>query len=186
MEEGKTYGIRGALLKELFKPSVLYKDGYAEAQAKVAEIYTDFVLNFLMKKKNGVGKIDSLVLRKNSITRPIEYFFEREYSIKLDYVDVIKKTDDYYILKINESGISRFELISVKYKIYVPTFFTRFRITAVKQLKKLGSFLAVTFPSKLKMIMDSGIVKLILFMIALITFILKYEEIKKLIHKLTE
>jgi hypothetical protein len=44
----------------------------------------------------------------------------------------------------------------------------------------------VSANNRIKTMMESGIIKLILFAITLITFILKWDDIKKLIHKLTE
>ncbi|WP_343591331.1 hypothetical protein [Flavobacterium sp.] len=177
---------RSTLLNELLKDDKSHLPWFIREPLEISERYTDFVLNFLMRKRKGIGKIDRLVLQKNGINFSVDYFFEKENSINFGYVDVIKKTDKYLILKINENGLWKYSNNCVKYKIYVPTFFTRFRITVFTIFRKIVSALFITFPNKLKIFTDSGIYKLILFLIAVITFILKWDEIKNFIHRITE
>ncbi|KAF2337202.1 hypothetical protein [Flavobacterium daemonense] len=179
-------GLINELIRESYKPDFLYRNGAYEREQKVREIYTDFVLNFLMQHRSGKGKIDNLVLRKNSIPDNVFNFFSKEYSIEIGYVDVIKRTDKYYILKINERGKSRYHLTSVKYKIKVPTDFTRLGIFLIKVLKIVSKFLFDILPKAIKKFLDSAIVKLILFLIPLITLALKWDEIIKFIHRITK
>ncbi|KAF2331493.1 hypothetical protein [Flavobacterium nitrogenifigens] len=148
-----------------------------------SKIYSDFVLNLLMKSRKNTAKIDVLTLRKNSVYVTVKRFFEIEYTVKLNYVEVLEKTNDYYILKITESGKRAYQFNCEKYKIYVPTRFKRFIIWFSKGAKVLGDFLFSTFPKGIKRFLDSAFVKFILFLIPIITLILKWDEIKDFISK---
>lgn len=186
MKEANNENLNRLLKYEPLKMDRSYLPSFIRESLDTADIYTDFVLNFLMKKRNGTGKIDILVLNRNGINFSVKYFFENENSVKYGYVDVIKKTEKYLILKINDYGISKYNNDCVKYKINVPTHITRVSLWILKLTRKSTSFVFVSAPKYIKIAMESGIAKLILFIIAFIGLLLKWEEIKTLIHKLTE
>lgn len=186
MEEVQNENLNSLLKYEPLKTDRSYLPWYIRKSLDTADIYTDFVLNFLMRKRNGTGKIDILVLKRNSIDCSVKYFFENENSVKFGYVDIVKKTEKFLILKINDYGISTYNNNCVKYKINVPTHITRVSLWILKLTRKSTSLVFVSAPKYIKIAMESGIAKLILFIIAVIGLLLKWEEIKTLIHKLTE
>ncbi len=163
-----------------------YLPAHMVADMERQTIYTDFLLNYLWRKRNGIGKIDELLLKANSIDLSLAYFLEKQNATENGYVEILKQTENYVKLKMTEEGIKHFEYLSVRYKIKVPSIFKRFGLKVLKFIKSASKLIFVYFPKQLKIAMESGIVKLILFLFAVVTFILKYKEIKELIHKLTE
>lgn len=163
-----------------------YLPAHMVADMELKTIYTDFLLNYLWRKRDGVGKIDVLLLKTNSIDLSLSYFLKKQYATENGYVEILKQNKNYVKLKITAEGVRHFELISEKYKIKVPSVLKRFRLKILKIITSTYSLIFVSFPKHLKIAMDSGIVKLIFFLIAVITIILKYKEIKELIHKITE
>lgn len=144
---------------------------------KKSEIYTDFLLSFLINKRNGIGKIDQLVLDTNKADISLKWFIEKQNATKYGYAEIIKQTDRYIKLKITESGISHFKYISVKYRAKSPTFIKRISLYVLKLIRKFWSFVFVSANNRINTILESGIIKLVVFIMAVLSFILK-DEIK--------
>ena len=163
-----------------------YLSPNVKAELDTSDMYTDFVLGVLIRSRKYTAKIDQMLLFENGLFISLDRFLEKEYSIKCGFVDVIKKDDKYIKLKINIQGIEHFKSNSIKYKIKSITDINRITRYMLKLNKKLISLVFVSANNKIKSIIESGIIKLILFVIAIITFILKWDDVKKLIHKITE
>ena len=187
MSENKE-NIDDLLSKFKYEPTDItkYLPAHMQKDIKMSEIYTDFLLSFLIRKRKGVGKIDQLVLDSNKAGISLKWFMEKQNATEYGYAEIIKQTDKYVKLKITQNGIWHFNHISTKYRTKSPTLIKRISLFVLKLIRQLWSSVFVSANNRIKTIMESGIIKLILFILAVITFILKWEEIKKLIHKLTE
>lgn len=78
MKDKERDGVNNGLLKKFLEPDRSHLPSYIRQELETSEIYTDFVINFLMRKRNGIGKIDSLVLKKNSIDRSVNIFLKKK------------------------------------------------------------------------------------------------------------
>lgn len=163
-----------------------YLPAYMQRDIKMSEIYTDFLLSFLISKRKGIGKIDQLVLDSNKADISLKWFMEKQNATEYGYAEIIKQTDKYVKLKITQDGIWHFNHISTKYRTKSPTHIKRISLYVLKLIRQFWSLVFVSANNRIKTMMESGIIKLILFIFAVITFILKWDDIKKLIHKLTE
>ena len=154
-----------------------YLPAHTQMDINKSEIYTDFLLSFLIKKRNGIGKIDQLVLDTNKADISLKWFIEKQNATKYGYAEIVKQTDKYIRLKITESGISHFKYISIKYRAKSPTFIKRISLSVLKLIRKFWSFVFVSANNKINAILESGIIKLVLFIITVLSFLLK-DEIK--------
>lgn len=154
-------------------------------ELELTELTNNFILSYLFKKRNQIGKINNLLLQINKIPLNLKDFMEKQTLIEYGYVDVLKKSNDYYVLKINTNG--KYYLLNISKKIYnikSVTLIKRISLYVLKLIRKLKSFSFKSANLKIKNIMESGIIKLILFLITVITFIIKWEEITKFIKKI--
>jgi hypothetical protein len=163
-----------------------YLSVHQQVDIKKSEIYTDFLLSFLIKRRNGIGKIDQLVLDTNKVDLSLKSFIEKQNATKYGYAETVKQTDKYIRLKITGRGISHFKYISIKYRTKSPTFIKRISLYVLKLIRKFWSFVFVSANNRIKIIIESGIIKLIVFIITVIGLLIKWEEIKAFIHALTE
>lgn len=161
---------------------IKYLPAHMQIDIKKSEIYTDFLLSFLINKRNGTGKIDQLVLDTNKADISLKRFIEKQNATKCGYADIIKQTDKYVKLKITEKGISHFKYISIKYRAKSPTFIKRISLYVLKLIRKFWSFVFVSANNKIKIMLESGYAKLIIFIMAVLSFILK-DEIKLIVLK---
>lgn len=152
--------------------------GNIRYELEMTDLCNDIILNFLFRKGEGTGRIDSLFLQTNKIPLSLKKFMETQNVIKLGYVDIIKQTDTYYKLKINDNGRNNFLNYSKKLEVKSVSNIERISIYILKLIRKVWILVFVSGNSKLKSMMDSGIIKLILFIMAVLTFILK-DEIKE-------
>ncbi|QRE04915.1 hypothetical protein [Flavobacterium psychrophilum] len=159
-----------------------YLPWYIRNSLDTADIYTDFLLSFLIHKKNGIGKIDQLVLDINKADTSLKLFIEKQNATKYGYAEITKQTDKYIKLKITESGITHFKYISVKYRTKSPTFIKRISLYVLKLMRKFWSFVFISANNNIKIMLESGYAKLIIFIMAVLSFILK-DEIRILIFK---
>lgn len=156
-------------------------------ELEMTDLCNDVILSFLFRKWSGTGKIDSLFLTTNKIPLSLKRFMEKQNVTEFGYVEIIKQTDKYYNLKINDNG--RDYLLNHSkniYRVKSVTLIRRISLYVLKLMRKFWSLVFVSANNRIKTMMESGIIKLILFAITLITFILKWDDIKQLIHKLTE
>lgn len=156
-------------------------------ELEMTDLCNDVILSFLFRKWSGKGKIDSLFLTTNKIPLSLKKFMEKQNVTEFGYVEIIKETDKYFKLKINDNG--RDYLLNHSKNIYRIKSVTLIKIISLyvlKLIRKVWSLVFVSANNRIKTMMESGIIKLILFAITLITFILKWDDIKELIHKLTE
>ena len=144
---------------------------------KMSKIYTDFLLSFLIRKRKGIGKIDQLVLDSNKADISLKWFMKKQNATEYKYAEIIKQTDKYVKLKITQSGIWHFNHISTKYRTKSPTLIKRISLYVLKLIRHFWSLVFVSANNKIKTMMESGIIKLILFIMAVLSFILK-DEIK--------
>jgi hypothetical protein len=147
-------------------------------ELELTEFFNDIILSFLFKKRNGV--IDDFFLKENKLSFFLETFMKKQNVTEFGYVEIIKKTDKYYKLKINDKGRNYFINHSTKYRVKSVTLIKRIRRYVLKLIRQFWSFIFVSANNRIKIIMESGIIKLILFIIAILSFILK-DEIKDLI-----
>ena len=71
-----------------------------------------FILKYLEKKKNHTEKFDQFTLSLNGINQPIHRFMSSALIIQMDsYVELLKKTDKSYKLKLTEQGLDMVKLI---------------------------------------------------------------------------
>lgn len=152
--------------------------GNIRYELEMTDICNDVILNFLSRRWTGTGRIDSLFLQANEIPLSLRKFMEKQNAIQLGYVDIIKQTDKYYKLKINDNGREIFLNHSKKYKIKSVTNIKRISIYALKLIRKVWNLVFVSANNRIKTMMESGIIKLILFVMAVLSFILK-DEIKE-------
>jgi hypothetical protein len=176
------------LSKFNYEPTDLtkYLPAHMQRDLKMSEIYTDFLLSFLIRKRKGVGKIDQLVLESNIADISLKWFMEKQNATEYKYAEIIKQSDKYVKLKITQEGIWHFNHISTKYRTKSPTLIKRISLYVLKLIRQFWSLVFVSANNRIKTMMESGIIKFILFAITVVTFILKWNEIKQLIHKLTE
>lgn len=65
-----------------------------------------FILKYLEKKNNHTEKFDQFTLSINGINEPIDRFMSKALIVKMDsYVELLKKTDKSYKLKLTEQGL---------------------------------------------------------------------------------
>jgi hypothetical protein len=150
------------------------------AELELSELLTDFILSFLSNRRNGQRKIDEYVLAKNKLDMSMYRFMDKQSAVNLGYVKIIKETDEYVILKITQEGIEHFQNHSTKYRTKSVTLIKRMSLYVLKLMRQLWSFVFVSANNRIKIIMESGIVKLILFIMAILSFILK-DEIRELV-----
>jgi hypothetical protein len=153
---------------------------------ELSKIYTDFTLSFLITKRKGSGKIDQLLLDENELPISFNHFLEKQNATKYGYAEIIKQNDKYIKLKITQDGIAHFNIISTKYRTKSPTHIKRISLYTLNFMNQILSLVFISANNKIKTIIESGIAKLILFIIAVITFILKWPDIKNFIHQLTK
>ena len=173
---------------EMIKPFD-FKANLPESMRKeleFSELLTDFTLSFLSNRKSGKRKIDQLVLSKNKLDISLFRFIKKQSAVDLKYAEIIKQTDEYIILKITQEGIEYFNNHSIKYRTKSVNPIKRISLYVLKLIRQFWSFVFVSANNRIKIMMESGIIKLIGFLIMLITFILKWDDIKVLIHKWTE
>ena len=154
--------------------SNLYNDiqKRAKEEIELSQQYTDLTLNLLMLKKSGKGRLDQLFLDKNGIKTSLDYFIDKQDAFKYGYAEIIKERKNYLILKITENGISHFDTISIKYKINATTLIERINRYVLKRILKSISFVLRSANEIIKIIITSTIVKLILIIITVITFLI--------------
>ena len=138
----------------------------------------DVILSFLFRKWKGTGRIDSLFLSVNKIPFSLKMFMEKQNVTEFGYVEIIKKSDKYYKLKINDKGRDNFLNYSKRYRIKSVTLIKRISLYVLKLIRKVWSLVFVSANNRIKTMMESGIIKLILFIMAVLSFILK-DEIKE-------
>lgn len=152
-----------------------------------SKIYGDFILNLLMKSRKNIAKVDILTLRKNSIYDSLRRFFEIEYTIRCNYTEVLEKTNNYYVLRITESGKRAYQFNCAKSRVYIPNRFTRFFIWLSKVGKVLGKFLFTSLPKGVKKFLDSAFAKSISYLITLVSIsivlIVNWDKIKDFLSK---
>lgn len=177
-------------IENRIKRSILKGDKFfvnREVPKNLSKDYTDLVMNLLMKSNKEITKIDTLVLRENSIYVSVERFFEIEYSVKTKHSIVIEKTEKYYKLQITESGKRAFELNPAYKIIKIPSRFKRLGIWLSKAIKVFGNFLFSSLPKGVRKFTDSAFVKLILFVIPIlsitIVLIVNWDKIKEFLNK---
>jgi len=146
---------------------------------EISEIYTDFLLNFIWKGRNGQRKIDQLVLDKNKADISLYRFMKKQNAVEFGYAEIIKETDEYVVLKITQEGIWHLNNISKRYRTKSVTLIKRISLYVLKLMRQLWSLVFVSANNRIKVMMESGIAKLILFIMAILSFILK-DEIKDL------
>ena len=161
-----------------------YKEDYlstnVKADIEVSEIYTEFLLCFLMNKRNGIGKIDQLVLNVNKANISLLGFMNKQNATKYGYAEIIKRTGKYVKLKITQKGINYFENIpNAERKVNATSaiFIKRINLYVLNLIRKFWSFVFVSANNKINAILESGIIKLVLFIITVLSFLLK-DEIK--------
>jgi hypothetical protein len=171
-------------IHRLLKPIDLksHLPAYLRAEIEREEIYTDFVLNYLISKRNGIGKIDSLVLKVNGSNLSFSHFLRNLKAAEYGYVEILEKNEKWIKLKLTAEGISHYNYISKKYRTAKPLVLLRVFLFVKKSLNNLFSFIFNDIPYYLKVFSESGIAKFTLFVLAVLTFILKWKEIKELIH----
>ena len=150
---------------------------FAQYELGMNDICNDFILNFLARKRTGKGKIDSLLLRKNKVPLSLKMLWEKQSLTEYGYAEIIKQTDKYVELKITLEGIKHYRNISKKYKIRSVTQIERIIRYVLKLIRQFWSLVFVSANNRIKTMMESGIIKLILFIMAVLSFILK-DEIK--------
>ena len=155
-----------------------YLPTYMQRDIKMSEIYTDFLLSFLNRKRKGVGKIDQLILDSNKAEISLKRFMEKQNATEYKYAEIIKQTDKYVKLKITQDGIWHFNHMSTKYRTKSPTLIKRISLYVLKLIRQFWSLVFVSANNRIKTMMESGIIKLILFIMTVLTFILK-DEIKE-------
>ncbi|MFB9079464.1 hypothetical protein ACFFLS_06220 [Flavobacterium procerum] len=178
-------------IENIIKRSILKGDKFfsnrGEVPKNLSKEYTDLVMNLLMKSNKGIAKIDTLVLRENSIHVSIKRFFEIEYSVKTKHSKILEKTERYYILEITESGKRAFELNATYTNFKVPSRFKRFRVWFSKAKKVIGNFMFTSLPKGVKTFLDSAFAKSISYLITLVSitvaFIVNWDKIKDFIDK---
>ena len=163
-----------------------YLPDFIKGDLELTDLYTDFILGYLIKSKRGTARFDKLVIKENGLNISLDKLIEKQNATDIGYADIIKETDKYVKLRITYAGIEFYRDHSKKYNLQVVNKFFRLKTSFKKFTKKLHKILLVNFPKSLKIIMESGVIKLVIFLIAILTFILKWKEIKELIHKLTE
>jgi len=146
-------------------------------ELETTDLCNDIILSFLFRKWKGTGRIDSLFLRENKIPFSLNKFMEKQNVTEFGYVEIIKKTDKYYKLKINDEGRDNFLNNSKRYRIKSVTLIKRISLYVLKLIRKVWSLVFVSANNRIKTMMESGIIKLILLIMAILSFILK-DEIK--------
>jgi hypothetical protein len=165
-------------IKPLDFKSMLPKSMRAEYE--LSELLNDFLLSFLTKRKSGQRKVDQYVLDKNGLDMDFFKFMSKTNTVSSGYAEIIKEKDDYVILKITEDGLRHYEYASKKYNTKSVTLIKRISLYVLKSMRQLWSFVFVSANNRIKTIMESGIIKLILFIMAILSFIMK-DEINELI-----
>jgi hypothetical protein len=151
-----------------------------DAEMELSTKCNDVILSFLFKKYNGVGVIDDLLLKANQIFLTLNQFMEKQNVTEFGYVEIIKQTDKSYKLKINDIGRDYFLENSTRYRIKSISYLKRISIYILTRIRKFWTSGFVPADKKIKTIMESGIMKLIGFLIVVFTLILKWETIIKL------
>jgi hypothetical protein len=160
---------------------------WVDAELELTSKCNDIILSFLFRKYSGTGRIDDLFLKENNILLTLNEFLEKQNVTEFGYVEIIKQTDKYYKLKINDNG--RDYLLNHSkniYRIKSVTLIKRISLYVLNLIRKLKSFVFVSANNRIKTIMESGYMKLIGFFIVIFSLILKWEDIIKLFKKLTE
>ena len=158
--------------EQMKKIEDLFMSPLERAERNLSDLYNDFTFSFLVRKKFKIGMIDNLVLEKNELKCNIENFINKMNAAEFGYVKIFLKTNRFIILRITTNGLNHFKKNSTMYKIIVPK--QRERITRyVLNLIRISiSFLFISAPRLIKTMIESWIIKLILFIIALVTFLL--------------
>ncbi len=156
------------------------------AETELTTKCNDIILSFLFKKYNGIGLIDDLFLKANKIFLTLNQFMEKQNVTKFGYVEIIKRTDKSYKLKINDNGRDYFLENSTRYRIKSISNLKRLKIYILARFRKFWTSDFVPTDKRIKAIMESGIIKLVGFLIVIFTLILKWETIIKLFNKLTD
>lgn len=162
---------------------------HEKARIQRVDIYTDFLLSYLIRK-GGVAKIDQLVLDVNKADVSLKSFLKQQEATERGFAEVVKKTKKYTVFKMTQEGLDHFDYISTKYRTKSPTLIKRMSLYVLKLIRnlwsiilKVWSFVFVSANNRIKTIMESGIAKLILFTIAVLSFVMK-DELKEIIKKL--
>ena len=142
-----------------------------QKRTELANTCNDYILNALINKRNKKAVFSQLFLEINSIPLKYNEFLEHQNVIDFNHVKIIKQKDDYIILKLNKSGISYYnnhsKLYNVKY-INIKNIITLY----VLSLKKINlSLLFKSANTKINNAMESGIAKLIIFIITILSFL---------------
>lgn len=164
---------------------------YMQAEFELEQLYTDFILSYLVKCKNYQGTFDVSVIEKNGIMCSYKEFFEGQKAISWGYVDVVRKSKNSMTLKLTNFGVQMFndEDETVFYETIQVSFYYRFKkkiIRSFKNLMILGKEiiffikdLFISLDELLSRLSDSGFVKLLLVILAILTFIFSYIYIVK-------
>ena len=167
-------------LEELLKTDrykfLKYFPRHIALQSIKEDFYTDFVLNFLIKK-GGKGKITQLLLDINGLDLSLDWFMSSQKATENKYADVLKKKRNYYKLNITSKGISQHEYICKEYIIKVPTLIQKIKRYILNLRKNIFSLVFVSANNKINNIMESGIIKLMLFIIALLGLIIAAKSV---------
>jgi len=151
---------------------------WVDSELETTRLCNDVILSFLFRKWKGTGKIDSLFLSTNKIPFSLKKFMEKQNVTEFGYVEIIKKTDKCYKLKITDNGKDNYLNHSIRYRIKSVKLIKRISLYVLKVIRKVWTLVFVSANNRIKTMMESGIIKLILFIMAVLSFILK-DEIKE-------
>ncbi|KSA15311.1 hypothetical protein [Maribacter dokdonensis] len=139
---------------------------------KLSDLCTNFIVSYLSLTIDGIGKIDQLILDRNKMKITLDRFMNKQNATYMGYAKITSKTNDCYVLELTESGRIYYRHSDVKYRIKFPTLIQKIKLYILNLTKKLKSLVFVSANNKIKMIMDSGITRLILFILSVITFVI--------------
>ena len=187
LEDNKEFINRMEILSNIQIPSVICSSE-VEYEVKLTTFYNDFIFNFLINKKNNTGKIDDLILHMNFDNKlSLKVFLEKQTLIKYGYAILISKNDKYVKIKLTQEGLSHFKIIGRKYKINEQKIIYKASLYALKLIRKSTSFFfKSTFDNKIKRFIESGIIKMLVVIIGILTFIimiyLNWDKLKNIFN----
>jgi hypothetical protein len=151
--------------------------------ANLSTEYTAFLINFLMTKKSGSGRISQLLLEKNGIDTSLDYFIRMQDAEKNGRAYLTHKGYNYYTFKISQTGITYSNILPHRNKIILLTMNERINLYVLTRIWKSINGFFISVDKIMSMLMKSWIKELLLLIITGLMLLAEFDNILKFFER---
>ena len=121
-----------------------------ELESKIEDIYSNFLLNYLLTTQKDVVKITKLTLRLNGFPPDISDFIKKQWSIRFGYVELIKEKKNYVKVKLTDSAYLMADTFEYKERIVKRTYLMRLIYGIIVFFRAIKKLFKVIIPNFIK------------------------------------